>query len=135
MKLAQLGIKEDVITLFKSYLTGRKQRVLANNVYNSFQYITQRVPQGSVLRPLFYILYADDIVRTIKHCEIALYADDTVLYTSNPSFAKLVEKMKRDVTELSNWCDVNCIQTNTDKTKAMLFGSPKRLSNQSLISG
>ena len=77
-KLARLGLQGNMIKWFESYLTGWKQRVLANNVCSSYLDVKQGVPQGSVLGPLFYILYADDILEVIKHCKIALYADDTV---------------------------------------------------------
>ena len=64
-KLSELSINERVVKWFRSYLTHRKQRVLANNVYSVAQSITQGVPQGSVLGPPFYILYANDIVDII----------------------------------------------------------------------
>ena len=126
-KLSLLGLEAGVVSWFKSYLTDRKQRVLANNTHSSFLTVTQGVPQGSVLGPLFYILYADDIVGTIKHCKIALYADDTVLYTSNQDFVCFARYMKDDINALLNWCDTNGIKMNTDKTKIMLFGNPKWL--------
>ena len=89
--LSKLGLDCKVVDWFRSYLTNRRQRVLANNVYSSAQTVTQGVPQGSVLGPLFYILYANDITNIIEHCNIALYADDTVLYTANPNFNNLIQ--------------------------------------------
>ena len=89
-KLYWLGVGKD---WFRSYLSDRKQRVLANNTYSSYKTVTQGVPQGSVLGPLFYILYANDIVDKIKHCKIAMYADDTVLYTSGRDFGKSMGNM------------------------------------------
>ena len=89
--------------------------------------ITQGVPQGSVLGPLFYIIYANDLPNIIKNCEIALYADDTVLFTANESFDVSVRKMQEDLVSLSNWCNVNGILANTDKSKLMVFGSPVNL--------
>ena len=78
-KLSSLNVDRSVIKWIGSYLSNRKQRVLANNKYSSYQCITQGVPQGSVLGPLFYIIYANDISKVVKNCEIALYADDTAL--------------------------------------------------------
>ena len=126
-KLARLGIHESVVRWFESYLSGRKQRVLANGVYSSYLDVLQGVPQGSVLGPLFYILYANDIMDTIKHCKIALYADDTVLYTADTDFGKSMSKMRKDMNALSKWCGSNGISMNTDKTKLMLFGSANKL--------
>ena len=126
-KLSELSINERVVKWFRSYLTHRKQRVLANNVYSVAQSITQGVPQGSVLGPLFYILYANDIVDRIKHCRLALYADDTVIYTAsaNPQVAK--SRMSNDMQALSGWCATNGIKMNTEKTKLMWFGSAKQV--------
>ena len=89
--------------------------------------VTRFYGQGSVLGPLFYILYANDIVNIIQHCNIALYADDTVLYTANPKFEKSVQFMNTDVNALTKWCEKNGIRMNTDKTKTMIFGTPRKL--------
>ena len=101
--------------------------MLANNVCSSSQTITQGVPQGSVLGPLFYILYANDIVNVIKHCKLALYADDTVLYTACSNHEVSERKMKKDFLAPSRWCNSNGIRMNTDKTKLMWIGSAKKL--------
>ena len=82
------------LSWIKSYLTQRRQRVLANNMYSSFKTIMQGVPQGSVLGPLFYIMYANDVVKSFKNCSVAQYADDTVLYVADSAFPKAVEKMQ-----------------------------------------
>ena len=126
-KLSSFGVEGGAIEWFKSYLTGRKQRVLANNVYSSFQTVTQGVPQGSVLGPLFYILYTNDITNIIKNCNVAMYADDTVIYTANHNFENSMRKMRCDVNALSSWCEANGVKMNTDKTKMMSFGSAKML--------
>ena len=108
----------------ESYLSTRLQRVFANGVYSSYQNVTQGVPQGSVLGPLFYIIYANDLSEVVKKCEIALYADDTVLFTSNPDFGKATSDLQEDINSLSDWCNNNGIMANTDKTKVMVFGNP-----------
>ena len=111
---------------FVSYLKGRRQRVLANNVYSSYQTITQGVQQGSVLGPLVYILYANDVVNVVKNCNIASYADDTVLYTASDNFDISVSKIRCDISAMSGWCLKNGISMNTDKTKLMLFVNSKK---------
>ena len=101
--------------------------MLATNTYSSFQNIMQGVPQGSVLGPLFYIIYANDISKMIKHCKVALYADDTVLYLGNTDFNQTISKMQQDINALSLWCSAIGIQMNADKTKMMLFGNQKKI--------
>ena len=122
-----MNLGGEVVKCFESYLTDRRQRVLANSTYSTFQSIKQGVPQGSVLGPLFYIIYANDISKNIKHCKIALYADDTVLYLANSDYGKTVNRMQVDVDALSQWCLTNGIQMNVEKTKLMLFGNPKKI--------
>ena len=110
-------MRQAVIDWVKSYLSSRVQRVYANNTYSSFRTIKQGVPQGTVLGPLFYILYANDLVKSIKYCKVALYSDDTVLYTANMSFELSVSHMQQDINSISNWCNTNEIFINTDMTK------------------
>ena len=126
-KLRQLGLGQPVIEWVRSYLRNRDQKVLANGVLSTTQTITQGVPQGSVLGPLLYIVYANDLIKTIKHCKVALYADDTVLFTANDRFETSVRLMQQDINALSGWCCSNGIKANTDKTKVMVFGSPNCL--------
>ena len=126
-KLKAINLDEGVVRWFESYLSERKQRVLANNTFSPYLPVTQGVPQGSVLGPLFYIIYANDVARVIKNCSVAMYADDTVLYTANTDFTVSLAKMQEDVKSLSIWCEINGISMNVDKTCTMLFGAPKRI--------
>ena len=124
-KLAGLNLSRSTLEWVESYLSCRKQRVFANNVYSSLLPITQGVPQGSVLGPLFYIIYANDLGKCLTQCKMALYADDTVLYVAEKDFQQSVLKMQTDINSLSDWCTANGIRVNTDKTKVMVFGTPK----------
>ena len=71
-KMAEMHLDNNVIEWVGNYLSERKQRVLANGIYSTYQSVTQGVPQGSVLGPLFYIIYANDLVRVVKHCKVAM---------------------------------------------------------------
>ena len=122
-KLESMGLSDAVVRWIASYLSERKQRVYANDTYSDYMDITQGVPQGSVLGPLFYIVYANDLSKIIKHCKLAMYADDTVLYTSHKNFDVSVKDLQEDIDSLTLWCKANGITVNTDKTKVMLFGS------------
>ena len=126
-KLTSIDLDSDVIKWFASYLTGCSQRVLANDVYSTALKVSQGVPQGSVLGLLFYIVYANDIAETVKYCQTALYADDTVLYLAGANFANSVKGIQKDVNALTTWCTNNGIQMNVEKTKVMTFGSKTRI--------
>ena len=127
-KLKNMNLDSSVTEWVKSYLTNRQQRVYANSYYSSYQNVTQGVPQGSVLGPLFYIVYANDLSKIVKNCKFALYADDTVLYISEKDIEVSIRKLQEDIDALSTWCAKNGIMANTDKTKVMLFGTKNNLS-------
>ena len=126
-KLASLGVGRSIVNWVESYLSNREQRVFANNCVSPSKKITQGVPQGSVLGPLFYIIYANDLIKTVSNCEVALYADDTVLFTADNNFDISICNLQGDLNALSAWCHDNGIMANTDKTKVMVFGSPNVL--------
>ena len=126
-KLESLNLDGASLKWAESYLGSRKQRVLANGIYSSHMPVRQGVPQGSVLGPLFYIIYANDLPEIIKNCDIAMYADDTILYTANRDFGESVRKMQTDLDQLSGWCLTNGISVNVEKTKLMTFGRPKMI--------
>ena len=73
---------------------------------------------------LFYIVYANDILKFVNVREMALYADDTVLFTANKDFHQSVTKLQEDLNSSIIWCHNNGIMANTDSTKIMVFGSP-----------
>ena len=127
IKLVQLGVGEKVLMWIESYLSERVQKVLANDVRSTSQSIVSGMPQGSVLGPLFYIIYANDVSKIVKKCGVALYADDTVLYTANDNFVNSISKLQEDMNSLNDWCTRNGIKANTDKTKVMVLGTPKML--------
>ena len=87
-----------------------------------------KAPSWSILSLCWVTIYANDLTESIKNCHIALYADDTVLYTAHSDFATSVAKMEADINSLANWCLNNGINVNTDKTKIMTFGVNKSLS-------
>ena len=126
-KLESFKVGAEVLTWVRSYLEKRKQRVLANGTYSEYQTITQGVPQGSVLGPMLYIMYANDLAEVLKHCKIAMYADDTVIYTANDDFEVSISNLQKDLNSLAGWCNANGLFVNTQKTKIMTFGSVQLL--------
>ena len=122
-KLEDLDLGQNITSWLKDYLKDRKQSVLANNCISASLGVKQGVPQGSIIGPLMYIKYANDLSKIVKHNHIALYADDTVLYSKNKNLTMAVKKMQKDLSALERWCDENRIFINVAKTKIMLSGS------------
>ena len=81
----------------------------------------RRVPQGSILGPLLFLIYINDIPNVTKTSEISLFADDTAIvgYGKTRAFLK---DFRTDTESLNDWCNVNMLSNNTDKSKVMGFG-------------
>lgn len=120
-KLLDIGVTRSALMWFNSYLIGRKQRTLVNNTTSSYQSISYGVPQGSCLGPLFFLIYINDLVRTLDSPHIHLYADDTVLYQYSYTFPDLENKLQLMTNKLESWGKLNRLVINTSKSKLMSF--------------
>ena len=85
------------------------------------------VPQGSILGPLLFIIYVNEMPNIVKHCKIILYADDTLLYYSSNSAKDIEQRINEDLLSISKWLDENLLTLNCAKSKFLLFGSNRRL--------
>ena len=122
-KLDRLGLHPMTIGWLKDYLTNRFQLTLANNVCSTPLPVRCGVPQGSILGPLLYLIYVNDIDAKLQNCSVKLYADDTVLYVSAPDAQIACDQLQPDLNIFAQWCKLNQLTINTTKTKAMLFGT------------
>ena len=87
------------------------------------------VPQGSVLGPLLFIIFINDITKCIRNSKIILYADDTAIFFAHNSISTILSTLQSELNSLSEWFRNNDLILNIKKTKAMLFSSGKRLSS------
>lgn len=117
------NISNQALNLFKNYLSDRTQKVIANNQISNPLKLTTGVPQGSCLGPLLFITYINNITRIMKYCKIILFADDTVIFHSSPSFENSHPKLQHDLKSLDLWCRDNLLQINVSKTKSMIFST------------
>ena len=83
--------------------------------------ITCGVPQGSILEPLFFIVYVDDMKYSLKECNHLLYADDTVLYLTG-ELERSTVALQNDLSDFKIWCDRNQLTMNIKKTNYIIFG-------------
>ena len=93
----------------------------------------RRIPQGSILGPLLFVLYINDLVSHVTNSKVHLYADDTVLYFSGNSTDNVQESIQDDLNRLFKWMCRNKLSLNTDKTVCMLLGSRNLIANQVLL--
>ena len=124
-KLGRAGIDGTNLTLLQSYLTDRSQRTIANSIVSQPHDITCGVPQGSILGPLLFLIYINDITNKLQNCCVRLYADDTVIYISGPTKTDVCTTLQVSIDRLSKWCDKNQLTINTNKTKVIFFGTRK----------
>jgi len=129
-KLGALGFSRSVVNWFRSYLSNRLIRVLADgNFASDWLSVVTGVPQGSVLGPLLFILYLFDLPQVVKHCSIHMYADDVQLYVhcTPLEFNVAVESITSDVDNLIDFFQRHNLILNVEKTQAILIGYCKNL--------
>ena len=121
-KLKACGLDSNSVTYMKSYLTNRLQRCKINNSFSELGKVLNGVPQGSVLGPLLFNIFLNDIFLSLQKCDLANYADDSTLYTSDKSISNVMKSLSHNFTILSKWFYNNFMLLNPDKLSFMLLG-------------
>ena len=126
-KLSAYGLSGNSLQWFRSYITDRKQRTSFGNEMSNELPVTHGVPQGSILGPLLFVIYINDLPSILECCCASLYADDTVIYCYGSSSQELSEKLNRDLLAITKWLNDHKLTLNLEKTKCMLVGSNRKL--------
>ena len=128
-KLDRYGIRGIVNDWFKSYLENRKLRCKLNSdqhmVYSNEYPVEYGVPQGSVLGPLLFLLFTNDLYQHLDHCGSILFADDTTIYMSYQNLNYINFCLEHDLKNISDWFKANSLTLNLSKTVLMLFKNKK----------
>lgn len=132
--LSCYGIHDREKELFANYLFNRKQAVRFGQEMSEFSDVTCGVPQGSILGPLLFLLTFNEVESVLCHSKIVTYADDTVIYVPGKSKEDIEKLLNEDFCALVDWLESMHLACNLKKgkTEAMLFGTSKRVKNQSL---
>lgn len=120
-KLEHYGFRGNFISVIKTYLKYRQQKVDINGYASSFKKLSHGVPQGSILGPLLFNLYVNDLTNIDNNTTFIIYADDTSLFFKDCDLHKLVDKANSVLKLLHIWSIRNSLIINTSKTKSVLF--------------
>ena len=126
-KLDAYGFDEPSLNFIHSYLSNRKQRTKVNNTFSTWAPVESGVPQGSILGPLLFNIYMNDIFWFTPDISIANYADDTTPYTTNSDIQTLLAILQRNTEILMEWFNENYMKSNNDKCH-LLISSPNEVS-------
>lgn len=131
-KLDYYGIRGPANSLMKSYLTDRQQFVEIDNIKSDIITINTGVPQGSILGPLLFLIYINDIAMASNAFKFVIYADDTTLNTTlelvackNPG-KDISMILNSELRNISDWLKTNKLSLNVKKSKYMIFHKPQK---------
>ena len=127
-KLMKYGVKDLELKWFNNYLLCRSQVVCLENVASEQCQVLSGVPQGSILGPLLFVLFINDLPSVFSKCQVLIYADDTVIYYASQTLAEIEQILTDELACLYQWLQKNNLFLNVKKTECLLFGTAPRLS-------
>ena len=119
-KLKMYGCNDVAVKFFKFYLDGRCQRVIISNITSDSSAIDHGVPQGSILGPLLFVIFINDLAVHCKYSSVFKYADDTSLCAHGKSLDDIQTSLSHDLLCIEKWCEVNKFAINISKSSAMI---------------
>lgn len=125
-KLSHYGFRGLFLELLESYLNCRQQKVIINNHASDLKEIIAGVPQGSILGPLLFCIYINDLVNIDVSVNFVIYADDSTILLTGRNPSDLVIKANEVLIKLASWSGANSLLINGTKTKAVLFRPKNR---------
>ena len=122
-KLSAYGFDAKSVTFLKSYLSDRHQRCKIGNTFSDWQKLIAGVPQGSILGPLLFNIFINDLFLIIEKCTLCNYADENTLYACHQTLDDVIVALRRDFSKLSEWFHKNSMVLNPEKCHFMVLGT------------
>ena len=116
----------DKIGLIHDYLSNRKQRTKTNSSYSNWYDIVSGTPQGSILVPLLFNLFINDLFLFIERTKICDFADDKTIYSCQNDLKTILEELRYDIVTLLRWLQENSMKVNPKKCQFMILGKTQR---------
>ena len=132
-KLDLLGIRGTTLCLFKSYLTNRYQYVEYNNEKSSKRKIVCGVPQGSILGPLLFLIYINDLPKVSNKVFPLMFADDSNIFIERNNILTMQNELNMEMIKISSWLKANKLSLNINKTHFMLFKGKNKIKDEIII--
>ena len=132
-KLHSAGIRGNLLNWISNYLSNRKQKVVLPGTESHFANISAGVPQGSILGPLMFLIYINDIVSNIRS-RVNLFADDTSLYMVVNSPVETAAVMQADIERINSWADQWLVKFNPAKSESLLISRKLNRPNHPTLS-
>ena len=128
--MSYFGADQETITWFQSYLSNRTQRCNVNGRLSTPRTITCGVPQGSILGPLLFLMYINDLPNCFREPSPRMFADDTNITLTAKTLTELNQALTPELSNLNCWLRANRLSLNVAKTELMIIGSRQRLNTQ-----
>ena len=125
-RLEHYGIRGIALACFCSYLSNREQYVSVNGHNSTNLKVACGVPSGSVLGPLLFLIYINDLPNTSSKLAFYLFADDTSIYFESGNLEQLQKVVNYELKHVKKWLDANKLALSVEKTNYVIFHSPQK---------
>ena len=126
-KLEAYGLSKESLQLISDYLSYRKQRTKIGSAYSDWANVIRGIPQGSILGPLLFNIFINDIFLVVEKSDICNFVDDNTLYFHGSNLPLILNNLEHDMKNLLYWFKINSLKANAGKFQFMILRKNKRL--------